>query len=58
MSVTTVLILCISVIVLAGFCAWRHDQCILRARFARRIVAPEAESSGTQRAQSNEVTQC
>jgi hypothetical protein len=58
MSLTTVLVLGISVIVLAGFCAWRHDQCLLRARFARRPADPAPETVKITAAQSNEVTQC
>jgi hypothetical protein len=58
MSIVTVLVLCISVVVLGGFLAWRHDQCALRARLTRCVATRRAKATKVAASHSNEVVDC
>jgi hypothetical protein len=57
MSITTIVVFCIVVIVLAGVLASRHDQALLRSRVVPRPDRP-LEARKPTGPQSNEVVQC
>jgi hypothetical protein len=58
MSIVTVLVLCITAVVLAAVCAWRHDQCLLRSRLTRHLAVGAPKSTKIRASHSNEVLDC